>query len=254
MSKCHYACVTDPGRVHSTNDDRWFADDALGMFLIADGMAVSEPAQLVVDVLPDIIRHRLGHSADLKTGTSADLVCSAIRAVSERILAAALDEPGVPWLGLGATIALAVVRWPDALLAHLGDSRIYLARGGRLELMTRDHSWTEDLIRQAKLVREQVDPRAFNGGPTRFAGMVEEAVADTRLLHLQAGDRLLLCSDGLNSMLDDSAIERVLNAHAEPESACRALIDAANAAGGKDNVTVLVVSACGAGSAPTGRC
>ena len=250
MSNRSYACLSDAGRVHGTNDDRWFADPEFGLFLVTDGMAVSEPAQLVVDVLPNMIRHRLGQSADLEIAASSDLICSAIRDVSERVLAAALDEPGVPWLGLGATIALVVARGPHALLAHLGDSRIYLARDGRLHLMTRDHSWTEDLIRQGKLARDQVGPRASNGGPTRFAGMVDEAVTDTRLLHLQAGERLMLCTDGLNSMLDDPAIENVMLSHAEPAAACRALIDAANAAGGRDNVTVLIVAKESRGSAP----
>ena len=241
MTTLSHACLSDAGRTHEVNQDRWFADPAYGLFIIADGMAVEEPAQTVVDLLPDVIRRRLGEAPDLSAESSAEAIRAAIAEVSEKVHAAALEAPSCEWLGLGATIVLAMVRGTRALLAHLGDSRVYLMRDRQLELMTRDHSRVEELVRLGKLTREQAAQLKANGGPTRFAGMADEAVADTRLVELRPGDRLLLCSDGLTSMLDDPAIARILAAHPTPASACRALVDATNHAGGEDNITVLIV-------------
>jgi protein phosphatase len=243
MTTLSHACLSDAGRTHESNQDRWFADPAYGLFIIADGMAVEEPAQTVVDLLPDVVRRRLGEAPDLSAESSAEAIRAAIAEVSEKVHGAALEASSCVWVGLGATIVLALVRGTRALLAHLGDSRVYLMRDRQLELMTRDHSRVEEFVRLGKLTREQAAQLKGNGGPTRFAGMADEAVADTRLVELRPGDRLLLCSDGLTSMLDDPAIARILTAHPTPASACRALIDAANHAGGEDNITVLIADA-----------
>jgi protein phosphatase len=242
MTILTHACLTDRGRAHPGNEDRWLADPVYGLYVVADGMAAEEPAQLVVDLLPQLLRKHGGANFDPTDGAFAERVRSAIAELSRQIHAAALEQPA-EWLGLGATIALALVRCPHALIAHLGDSRIYLLRGRQLEALTRDHSLVEELVGQGKLAREQVDRLAFNGGPTRFAGMADEAVADVRWIEFLEGDRLVLCTDGLPSMLDDIAIERMLNAHPQPEAACRALVDAANHAGGGDNITVIVIAA-----------
>ena len=241
MTTLSHACLSDAGRTHESNQDRWFADPAYGLFIIADGMAVEEPAQTVVGLLPNVIRRRLGNAPDLSAESSAEAIRAAIAEVSEKVHAAALEASSCVWVGLGATIVLAMVRGTRALLAHLGDSRVYLMRDRQLELMTRDHSRVEEFVRLGKLTREQAAQLKGNGGPTRFAGMADEAVADTRLVELRPGDRLLLCSDGLTSMLDDPAIARILAAHPTPASACRALVDATNHAGGEDNITVLIV-------------
>jgi protein phosphatase len=242
MPTITFACLTDPGRTHSRNDDRWYADPGFGLFIVSDGMAVAEPPQLVVDLLPGLIQDRLGAEPNPLDESAAAAIRPAIAEVSEQIHATALEQPESGWLGLGATVAVAVVHWPHALLAHLGDSRIYLHRGGRLEAMTRDHSFVEYLVETGKLTRAQVTRTTFNGGPTRFAGMADEAVAETRLVELHEGDRLLLCSDGLPCMLDDAAIQDIMNAHLETQAACRALVDAATEAGGEDNITVIVVA------------
>jgi protein phosphatase len=243
MPTISYACLSDPGRAHLENQDRWFADKDYGLFIIADGMAIAEPAQLVIDHLPGLVRSRLGQSPDLSAESSAAAIAAAVVEVSEKVHAVALDLLPGGWLGLGATMVLAVVREKQALLAHLGDSRIYLLRDKQLQPLTRDHSRVEEFVRLGKLTREKADQSRNNGGPTRFVGMADKAVAETRLIDLIVGDRLPLCSDGLTAMLDDLAIARVLNAQPDASVACRALIDAANSAGGDDNITVLIVEA-----------
>src|SRR5262245_43300349 len=141
MPTIHYACVSDRGRTHPENEDRWFADPSWGLFIVSDGMAIAEPAQFVVDWLPDALRCRLGTSPDFTDESSAEAVRAAIAEVSQRVHEAASNVTGVSWLGLGATIVLALVNGPHALLAHLGDSRIYWLRDGQLQPMTRDHSY-----------------------------------------------------------------------------------------------------------------
>jgi protein phosphatase len=238
-----HACLTDRGRVHEGNEDRLFADPGYGLYIVADGMAVEEPAQLVVDLLPKVIRRVLGRTPDPADPATACGIRAAISEVSQSVRDAAMDELPGGWLGLGAVLVLALVRGSQALLAHLGDSRIYLLRDRRLELMTQDHSHAEELVRLGKLTREQAEKLRSDTGPTRFAGMEDEAVADTRLVELFDGDRLLLCSDGLTAMLDDTAIERILNARTDPAGACRALVGSANTSGGEDNVTVILADA-----------
>src|SRR5437879_4888871 len=112
MPTIRYACLTNPGRTHRCNDDRWYADSSTGLYLVADGMGVEAPARLVVDLLPDSIRRRLPENASLADESCETAIRDAIREVSERIHAAALSEQGGNWLGLGATIILAMVRWP----------------------------------------------------------------------------------------------------------------------------------------------
>lgn len=245
MSTIRHACLSDLGKTHAGNEDRWYADPAFGLYLVSDGMAYAEPAQLVVDLLPNLLRSHLAGIAALTDQAAAPAVQMAIRDVSKKIRGIAFAEPPKEWEGLGATIVLALVSPPHALLAHLGDSRIYRHRSGLLEALTCDHSLVEELIQAGKLTREEVQQYAFNGGPTRFAGMVGDAHADTKLLELQQGDHLLLCSDGLTSMLRDEQIQAIMNERSSPEEGCRALVDAANAAGGEDNITALVLSWAG---------
>ncbi len=248
MGSISFACLSDRGRAHPGNEDRWFADPGVGLFLVADGMAFAEPAQLVVDHLPEMLRGALTRDGALNE-KAAKHVHETLKELSRLVREVALAKPGgAEWLGLGATLVLSIVRPTQALIAHLGDSRIYRFRAGRLERLTRDHSVKEELVAAGR-----VDPADAHliprwAGPTRFVGMAEEAQADVHLIDTAPDDRLLLCSDGLPTMLSDSEIETILQAHSDPAEICRALVDAANAAGGKDNITALVVAIVGSSS------
>jgi protein phosphatase len=144
---------------------------------------------------------------------------------------------------IGATLVLALVRSTKALLAHLGDSRIYLQRGGRLEQMTHDHSLVQQMIDRGELTPAEAYVARRRSGPTRFLGMPGTAEADVLLLDLHAGDRLLLCTDGLTDMLLEDDIQAIMNKSKDCEAACRKLVAAANAAGGHDNITVVLITA-----------
>ena len=136
---------------------------------------------------------------------------------------------------------LALIRGNEALLAHLGDSRIYRHRAGQFEQLTRDHS-----VVQQKLDRGEIQPNeAFlartMSGPTRFLGMPGKAVAEVGLVDLVVGDRLLLCSDGLPAMLFDDEMLAICNKWPDLDQVCHHLVNAANVAGGHDNISVVVI-------------
>ncbi|MDI7278161.1 MAG: SpoIIE family protein phosphatase, partial [Anaerolineae bacterium] len=141
----------------------------------------------------------------------------------------------------GATVAAAWLRGGQAHLAHMGDSRIYLYRQGRLSQQTEDHSVVALLLRSGEITPEEARRHPARHQITRHVGMEGEVYADVRTIQLEPGDRLLLCTDGLTGPLDDERVAALLAEHGDPEAACRALVAAANAAGGADNITALVV-------------
>jgi PPM family protein phosphatase len=226
-----HACLSDRGRTHPGNEDRWLADPELGLYVVADGMADERPAQLAIDRLPGLLSSRLAGVVDLNDPRAEEAVRAVLAEVSEE--ARDLNTTG-------STVVLLLVRGRRALLAHLGDSRIYLLRQGRLRQLTRDHSRLQEMIDMGLVSPEEAG--RCNGGPTRFLGMWGEPLADVNVLDLRPGDRLLLCSDGLTGMLTDEELEQVLARESTPAEACRRLVDAANAAGGKDNITALVLA------------
>jgi protein phosphatase len=200
-------------------------------------MAEDVSPQIVIDALPGLLQTALTGASDLTDGRAASAVRSAVAEVSRKVRAEGERNYDV----LGATVVLALVRGGRALVAHLGDSRAYLLRAGKLERLTRDHSHLEHMIDLGWIKPEEAGWHG-NGGPTRYAGMSAAAEADVRGLELRPGDRLLLCSDGLTEMLDDDEIREVLLPPLSPEQACERLVAAANRAGGEDNITVVLVA------------
>jgi protein phosphatase len=238
MPTISHAALSDAGRTHEHNEDRWLADPASGLYLVSDGMAEAVSPQIVVDTLPGLLDTALAGVKELTDPKAVEGVRAAADQVSRKVHAESEQRCDM----LGATMVLVLVRGGHALVAHLGDSRVYLLRAGTLERLTRDHSHLEKMIELGWIKPEERYWRG-NGGPTRYAGMKAGAEADVRLLALRAGDRLLLCSDGLTEMLDDEELPALLAAPLTPEQACERLVAAANKAGGEDNITVVIVAA-----------
>jgi PPM family protein phosphatase len=245
-----YAGLTDIGRVRTTNEDRWFADPAMGLYVVADGMGGEYSgglaSKLVVETLPNLLKRSLANHADLSDGSVQECVRVQLCRLSETIREESRDQPGLD--GMGSTVVAALVRDQRALIAHLGDSRAYRLREDRLEQLTRDHSIVQLLIDAGELSPDQALTHPARGQLRRYVGMDGEPLPEVRVLDLAAGDALLLCSDGVTGMLDDHSIESLLSEHADAESACRSLIDAALSAGGEDNVTCLVLRLKDAGN------
>ena len=144
---------------------------------------------------------------------------------------------------MGTTLVTALARNGTVSLGHVGDSRAYLCSKGSLTQVTNDHSWVNEQVFLGLLTREEAAHHPFRNVITRALGSREEVAADLTDLPFAAGDRLLLCSDGLTTMLDDREILEALERHAKDLEACAAdLVERANRAGGEDNVTVVLAS------------
>jgi serine/threonine protein phosphatase PrpC len=238
--------LTDTGRVRSGNEDAWAADPTQGLYIVADGMgghnAGEIAASLVVESLPKMVRKRVGNTALPPTSTAlARRLRSAVTRLSRDVYQQAMAEPGL--MGMGATVVLAMVNRDDVVIVHMGDSRAYLLRGGRLRLLTKDHSVVQELIDRGHITPEEAETHPARNRITASVGMPGDPSPDSRRVPLQAGDRILLCSDGLAGMIADEEIAHILGEKESPEQICTRLIDAANHAGGHDNITAVVLHA-----------
>ncbi len=243
MSTIRYAGMTDVGRARTENEDRWFADPAQGLYLVADGMGGSAAggvaSQIVAEVLPKLLARRLEGNAAALGPQAAERLSAALLELSERLRDESHDAPGLR--GMGATVVLALVRGTRAVISHLGDSRAYLLRAGKLRRLTNDHTIAQLLLDRGELSAEEAAGHPGRSRLTRFVGMGADAAPETETIELSPGDRLLLCTDGLTGMVGDRQILAALTEHPDPAEACRRLVAAANEAGGKDNIAVVVV-------------
>jgi PPM family protein phosphatase len=234
---------TDRGQIREHNEDHWFADAAQGLFIVSDGMggrAAGELAsQIVTDVLPTYFLQHFEAIQDLTIPAATETVTTILADLSTTLYHESSKR--LDFIGMGATVVLAFVRQAHVLIAHVGDSRAYIWRDQQLLPLTTDHSLVQVLIDLGQLAPEEAATHPSRSQITQFIGMKGAIDPEVRILGLQARDRLLLCSDGLTSIVGPSAIAEVLQRMPPPAETCQSLINAANAAGGKDNITVIVV-------------
>ena len=255
MTHLKYAGLTDVGRVRPENQDHWAADSDHGLFVVSDGMggeaAGSLASQVVVEGLPPLVHREMRGIADLRAPEAETRLLGALATLSEQVAEQTRHEPGLE--GMGATVVLALIRGLQAIVAYLGDSRAYLLRNGTLGQLTQDHSIVQLLLEMMEISPEEATNHPGRGRLTRFVGMPGEALPEAQRLTLCPGDRLLLCTDGLSGMLTDAQLAEILGKAASTDEACRALVSAANEAGGQDNTTVLVVDVMADGDVPLAR-
>ncbi|OGV56500.1 MAG: hypothetical protein A2X45_03375 [Lentisphaerae bacterium GWF2_50_93] len=235
--------LTDTGLVRKKNEDAWYAHPDIGLFIVSDGMggefAGDIASKIVVETLPGMIKELLGKGADPASAEFRKRIGSAINLLSNSIRKKTINEPGLS--GMGATVALVVVRSGYAVLAHMGDSRIYLLREEKLTRLTNDHSIVQLLLDSNEISPEEAETHPAKGQITRFVGMDGNPLPETKKVDISHGDLLLLCSDGLTQMLPDSGIQEILLKKTNPEEACTELVARANEKGGKDNITVVLI-------------
>ena len=223
---------TDTGQVRDGNEDSYLVDRRLDLFAVADGMGGHRAGEIASATALDGLKAAVDEGAPV-----ADAVGRANTAVWDK---AAGDTD---LAGMGTTLTAAIFDAGTLTIAHVGDSRAYLLRDDRLERLTTDHSLVEELIRDGKLTEEQAAVHPQRSIITRALGVDSSVEVDVYSLVLQGGDRVILCSDGLTSMVRTAGIAEVLRAEPDPTAAANALVDAANAAGGEDNITVVVLDA-----------
>jgi PPM family protein phosphatase len=229
---------TDVGRTRSGNEDSYFCGRTV--FAVADGLGGHQGGEVAsaaaVEPLAALDGRGFGDAA-----AAAEALAGAIREANAAILERAAGDPGL-W-GMGTTLTAAALAGAGQLqLAHVGDSRAYLLRDGALEQLTVDHTVVGELVRRGRLTPEQAAIHPERSILTRAVGLDPTVPVDLPdPLELRAGDRVLLCSDGLTEAVGDPDIATILATAADGAAACRSLIDAANAAGGPDNITVVLL-------------
>ena len=227
------AGLSDTGRKRRQNEDSFVCEPPL--FAIADGMGGAQAGE---------VASRLA-AAVFEEGAAAvqgeDGVATVVRAANARIFERAVHDPAVAGMGTTATVAVVDEAAATVTIAHVGDSRAYRYRPGSLEQLTTDHSLVGELVRSGRLTEDEAAVHPHRSVITRALGTDADVEVDTLTLDVAPGDLVLLCSDGLSAMVRDDEIVRLLEATgAAPRQAAEALVSAANAAGGEDNVTVVL--------------
>jgi len=241
-AKQSWTALSDIGRVRTHNEDSVLAQPPL--FVVADGLGGHEAGEVASAIAVETLRDHAPRRPDAKA------LARAVKAANREVIRAAREGYGKA--GMGTTMTAAIVEGSRIVLAHVGDSRAYLLHAGTLRQLTEDHSMVADMIRRGQLTEAEARYHPNRSVITRALGTDPNMVADTYEFTAESGDRLLLCSDGLTGMLEDAAIAEMLGGYREPSVAARTLIDAANDAGGHDNISVVIVDIEGDGVSRAG--
>ena len=222
---------SDVGCVRPHNEDSYLVQSPL--FCVCDGMGGHAAGEVASSIAVETIAKTAPQSAD------AARLAAAVEAANAAVIEAALNGLGKP--GMGCTATCAYIENDTLAIAHVGDSRAYLLHEGTLIRVTRDHSYVEELVDAGEITADEARVHPNRSVITRALGSDPAMYADHFTLHIEEGDRLILCSDGLSSMIPDSDIENIATQSSSAQICVDNLVDAALAAGGHDNVTVVVV-------------
>jgi serine/threonine protein phosphatase PrpC len=261
--------MTDKGRMRASNEDQFliaeltktmriwqastpdtkarFGDERAHLFLVADGMGGhrggEEASALAVLAIEQFTLNTLKWFFESNKQEAQRVLAQfqlALREADARVRQEAAEHRELR--GMGTTVTMAYHLEAQLCIVHVGDSRAYLYRDDELHQLTRDHTLTEELVRSGVLQPEEAARHRFRHVITNVVGGPDAGVkVEAHAMEVHAGDRLLICSDGLTEMLKDDAIAALLRAEPDPEAACTGLLAQANEAGGRDNITLVVV-------------
>ena len=242
---CNFAIAgwrhSDVGRKRTENEDRFFIDAQRGIFLVVDGLGGHAAGERAAEIAVDIISTRLSR----RTGASDKRIQEAFALASTEIFEAASRHP--EWAGMACVATVALIEEDQVTVGHVGDSRLYLLTPGKMEKITRDHSPVGELEDSQRLSEDAAMRHPRRSEVYRDLGSTAHTPNDTDFVEIHSfalpqPAALLLCSDGLTDQVTAADIRQLIEHHAgDPEKAARALVEAANEAGGKDNVTVVLV-------------
>jgi PPM family protein phosphatase len=235
------AGATDTGRLREVNEDRFHADDARGLFIVVDGIGGQAAGGRAADVALSMLRQRL----ERETGPVCERVREAIAIANNEIYRLASTRP--EWDGMACVLTVAVVKDGVATIGHVGDTRLYRLRGDRIDKITHDHSPVGEREDAHEISELDAMRHPRRNEVYRDVGSEPHTPSDADFVEVhevpfELDEALLLCSDGLSDQLDSATIQRTVSEHAgDAQRVVHALIDAANTAGGKDNVTAVYV-------------
>ncbi len=230
--------ATDTGRVRDHNEDAFLVDDQLGLFAVADGMGGHQAGEVASAIALEALRAAV---------TSGEGIRDAVTSANDAVYEKSTSDDRLR--GMGTTLTAGTLAAGDTLLlGHVGDSRAYVLRDHQLDRLTVDHSLVEELIQAGELTEAQAEHDPRRSMITRALGIEPTVEVDLYPIQLHDGDRVLLCSDGLTGMVGEDEIQQVLTEVRDPAQAAHRLVDEANAAGGIDNITVLILDVVDADS------
>lgn len=239
---------TDTGRVRANNEDSVALDESCAVAVLADGMGGYAAGEVASGMACDFIKAELGRWLQEASAIASDAdvkramdIC--VDNANQAIFGAANSNP--TYAGMGTTLVLGVFRPGRLLLGHIGDSRGYRWRNGVLQQITKDHSLLQEQIDAGMLTPEQAQFAANKNLVTRALGVEDMVLLETRQHDVMPGDVYLMCSDGLSDMLRDAQIAEIMASHPSLSDMGEALVAAANEAGGRDNIAVVLARAVG---------
>jgi len=245
-----HSVKSDVGLKRTHNEDGFLADPALGVYAVCDGMGGGNAGEVASALAIETIQahfrtirrdDRASCVPDANLSPNTYRLAEAIRAANEAIHEASWTNPA--YAGMGTTIVAACLSPKDLLsIAHVGDSRLYLIRNGRIDALTADHSWVAEQVRRGLMTEDEAERSSKRNIVTRALGVERVVEVELGEIPVRHGDRFLLCSDGLTRGVRSPDILRTLEAASSMEDSADRLLAMANAAGGDDNTTVLLLS------------
>ncbi len=238
-----WAALSDQGRQRSENQDSFYANEELTLFMVSDGMGGHRggkiASRIVVEDLPVLIENRLHKIKSAHMRSVRHALHRAIRKQNRHMYLEGHSESG--YADMGATLVIVLIRAGRVYIANVGDSQAFRIHSDRMAQVTRDHTVISELLEAKKIDESQVEDHPALGQITQYIGMQEEVAPHVRSFPWKNADALLLCSDGLTDMVTLPEIIDIIKKQEEPQKICQTLIKAANDAGGHDNITVMYI-------------
>jgi len=227
-----YGARTDIGKIREINEDAYIANGKL--FAVADGMGGHNAGEIASSLALEVLSKNINLEKDPKKNLSSN-----IRKANKAVYRESLSDPKKH--GMGTTLTVLIPKNDKVYIGHIGDSRVYLLRNLELTQLTEDHSLVAQMVKEGSLTTGEAKLHPLRSVITRALGAKAVAEPDVFALSIKNGDKLLLATDGLTSMLADSEILKILIQDREPQSLCDLLVEAANKEGGSDNITVILI-------------
>ncbi|HEX5033429.1 MAG TPA: Stp1/IreP family PP2C-type Ser/Thr phosphatase [bacterium] len=241
--------ISNVGMKRNQNEDSYLINDEMGLYMVADGMGGhlggEYASKLAVSTVEDVLRNlRFDPDATQIRGVNEEdsdpgnQLSHAIREAGRRIHDQALFDENLR--GMGTTAVAVLFQSPHLYIANVGDSRAYLVRNGKIEQVTEDHSLVSEQVKAGMISASDARGHKLKNIITRSVGYQEEVDCDVVRREAKHGDKLLLCSDGLSNLVEDSEIEQIIEKY-DLHEACEKLVNSANSRGGDDNITVVIL-------------